>query len=121
AMMGVILAAVDGRVRSCVLMVGGDVVREYMEHVPASLRDFLEPVSPVNFVGRISPRPVFFLNGRHDTTVPATAAELLHQAAGEPKRILWADAGHRLPPEVALQGVDWLVSELGQRSAVSGQ
>jgi uncharacterized protein len=112
AMMGAILAGVDERVRACVFMVGGDVIRDHMEHVPHSLRDFLEPVSPANFVGRISPRPVFFLNGRHDDTVPAAAAELLHGAAREPKRVLWADAGHRLPPEVALQGVDWLVKEL---------
>lgn len=112
AMMGCILAGVDERVRACCLMVGGDLVRGYMERVPAVLRRTLESVSPANFVGRIAPRPVYFLNGRWDSTVPAEAARLLHEAAGEPKEIVWADAGHLLPPDVARLGVEWLTERL---------
>jgi len=112
AMMGSILAGVDERVQACVFMVGGDMVHVYRPHVPVFLRGLLEPVSPANFVARISPRPVFFINGTRDATVPREAATHLHEAAGEPKRILWADAGHILPPEVAAEGVDWLREQL---------
>jgi uncharacterized protein len=115
AMMGTILAGVDERVMACVLVVGGDVIRDNRQHVPAFLHGMLEPVSPVNFVGHISPRPVFFLNGRWDTTVPRSAATLLHEAAGEPKEVLWADAGHILPAEVAAKGVEWLAEQLQPR------
>jgi len=115
AMMGCILAGVDERVGASVFMVGGDMVRDNLHHVPASLRELLEPVSPASFVGRISPRPVLFINGKWDNTVPRSAATLLHEAAGEPKQVIWADAGHTLAPEVAALGVEWLVEQLGQR------
>ena len=114
AMMGSILAGVDERVKASVLMVGGDMVRAHLQRIPGFLRGAAEPFSPVNFVSRISPRPVFFINGKWDSTVPRSAASLLHEAAREPKQVLWADAGHILPPEVAAQGVEWLARELGR-------
>lgn len=119
AMMGAILAGVDGRVKACVLMVGGDMVRASLPYIPVFLRELLDSVSPSRFVGRISPRPVFFINGKWDTTVPRDAAVILHQAAGEPKQVLWADAGHLLPPDAGEQGVDWLVERL-QRNGPAG-
>jgi uncharacterized protein len=113
AMMGAILAGVDKRVKASVLMVGGDMVRASLSHIPPFLRGQLEWASPANFVSQISPRPVFFINGKWDDTVPRAAAELLHGAARQPKQVLWADAGHILPPEVAALGVEWLVEQLG--------
>jgi uncharacterized protein len=112
AMMGTILAGVDERVQACVFMVGGDMVQASLPSVPAFLRPMLESVSPVNYVGQISPRPVLFLNGEWDSTVPRTAATLLHEAAREPKQIVWADAGHLLPEGIAAQGIEWLRERL---------
>lgn len=111
-MMGCILAGVDERVQAAVLMVAGDVVQTNADRIPAFARGMLDPVSPSRFAPRISPRPVFFLNGRYDSTISHRASELLHEAAGEPKKVVWADAGHILPPEIAVQGVDWLVEQL---------
>jgi fermentation-respiration switch protein FrsA (DUF1100 family) len=47
---------------------------------------------PVDEIGRISPRPVFIIQGADDATVPADSAQRLYDAAGEP-RTLWVGAG----------------------------
>lgn len=120
AMMGCILAGVDQRVQASVLMVGGDLAQAHRERLPLPLRGMLDTISPSRYAPRISPRPVFFLNGRHDQTVSEAAARLMHEAAREPKRVLWADAGHHLPPEVAVQGVDWIAEQLRERQISAG-
>jgi dienelactone hydrolase len=48
---------------------------------------------PLHHVGRIAPRPVLFVSATGDPTIPRAAAEALHAAAGEPKQVLWLDAG----------------------------
>src|SRR6185312_341964 len=50
---------------------------------------------PIRYVGRISPRPVFFIHGDRDTIVPVEMSRRLFAAAREPKA-LWIvpGAGH---------------------------
>ncbi len=52
----------------------------------------LSDIRPLAVIGRISPRPVFIIQGDQDNYVPAGSAELLYAAAGEP-RSLWIGAG----------------------------
>ena len=52
----------------------------------------LDLVRPVDDIGRISPRPVFLIQGLGDTMVPADSAEKLYAAAGEPRE-LWTEPG----------------------------
>ncbi len=47
---------------------------------------------PVDDISRISPRPVFILQGADDQTVPPDSGRRLYAAAGEP-RTLWLGAG----------------------------
>jgi dienelactone hydrolase len=50
---------------------------------------------PANYIGRISPRPVFFLNAENDGDfLPETAIRPLHRLAREPKTIRWTPGGH---------------------------
>jgi dienelactone hydrolase len=50
---------------------------------------------PANYVGRISPRPVFFLNAENDGDfLPETAIRPMHRLAREPKTIRWTPGGH---------------------------
>jgi fermentation-respiration switch protein FrsA (DUF1100 family) len=51
-----------------------------------------QAMRPVDEIGRISPRPVFIIQGADDMTVPADSAQRLYNAAGEP-RTLWVGAG----------------------------
>jgi fermentation-respiration switch protein FrsA (DUF1100 family) len=49
----------------------------------ARLSDF----RPVWVVGRVSPRPILIIHGEEDATVPVRHAQLLFDAAGEPREI----------------------------------
>jgi len=50
----------------------------------------LEAVSPLAYIGAISPRPVFLMMGGKDTFVNPKGGKLLYDAAGEPRE-LWFD------------------------------
>jgi fermentation-respiration switch protein FrsA (DUF1100 family) len=50
----------------------------------------LSAVSPVNDIGRISPRPVYIVQGGEDRVAPPDSGERLFNAAREP-RFLWVD------------------------------
>jgi dienelactone hydrolase len=71
-------------------------------------------VDPAHHIGRFAPRPLLFVNAIHDATIPRAAAEALHAAAGEPKRVEWFDCGHSELPGRALKQM-WLFlrGELG--------
>ena len=47
-------------------------------------------VRPVDDIMRISPRPVFLIQGMGDGMVPLNSAERLYEAAGEPRQ-LWTE------------------------------
>ena len=67
---------------------------------PPSIDDWfggLLEMTALEHVGRISPRPILFIHGKEDTTVPVAHASRLYEAAGEPKTlVLLENAGHRL-------------------------
>lgn len=50
----------------------------------------LDEVSPVDEIGKISPRPVYIVQGSKDTVAPPDSGERLFEAAKEP-RYLWTD------------------------------
>ena len=52
------------------------------------------PCDPVQYVGKIAPRPVLFQNGDHDQLIPMAAARALVEAAGEPKEFKVYDSDH---------------------------
>jgi len=62
----------------------------------------LRPMEPLDNIGRVAPIPLVMINGTRDELVPASCAQELHAAAGEPKRIVWLDAAHVNPREPAL-------------------
>ncbi len=53
-------------------------------------------VRPVELVSEIAPRPIFFIHGKLDETIPLEHAYRLHQASQNPQNQLWvvADASH---------------------------
>ncbi len=59
-------------------------------------RGFQE-VSPINFIGKISPRPLLILHGESDELVPPSHARRLYEKAREPKKLILVPGGeHRL-------------------------
>lgn len=129
--LGGILAGVDGRVQAPILIVaGGDwgylfansqhptsvQLREKNPELfknPQRINEVFGPMDPVNWVARISPRPLLMINGKDDQIVPKECTERLFAAAKEPKEILWLDGGHMPQPDAVLRKVDeWLTKHL---------
>jgi hypothetical protein len=109
-------AAVDPRFRNVALMfAGGDVASivgrqvELAASAPAGILTgdvialFLQPIEPLRWIERISPRHVLFVNGLFDDRIPRSSAERLHdrQAAGS-RDVVWLPTGHLEPGDVEL-------------------
>jgi dienelactone hydrolase len=79
-------------------------------------RYFLGVADPVGYVARISPRPVYFQNGKFDVLVPASAGAALQEAAREPKTVTWYDSDHvgidvEHTRRVLADGLKWLLEQ----------
>lgn len=77
-------------------------------------RYFLGVSDPIHYVARISPRPVYFQNGKYDVLVPAAAGMALQNAAKEPKKITWYESDHvginlEHTKRVLEDGLKWLL------------
>ncbi len=105
---GSILSAVEPRIDAAALLVAGgrwDILGRSSYHpearnlrsdglLPTTIRSQLATVEPINFVGHIAPRPLFFANGKLDRIITPRSAQALHDAASQPRQIHWYQAGH---------------------------
>ena len=124
--MGALLAGVERRMKTYVLMVGdgglvahftgpddagfvGRLLRAQRERWLAAMR----PIEPSLFVSRAPPASILFQNGRSDDLVPVRDAQALHAAARDPKTVRWYDAGHGLNPQAFVDQLDWLHRTVG--------
>ncbi|MCX7597817.1 MAG: alpha/beta fold hydrolase [Armatimonadetes bacterium] len=135
AILGTIVTAVEPRVATALLLVGGGDWKKFVQasqhpaaaallpvfEMPEVARE-LATLDPVTYAPYISPRPVWLVNGRQDEIVPALAADALHQACREPKKVVWYDGGHLPPLPVLLQVVpQWMNEVLAPALAAGGQ
>jgi len=67
---------------------------------PSSMEKWLEgfkTVAPIEYIGKIAPRPLLLVHGESDDVVPVEHVERLYAKAGQPKeKIIIPGAGHRL-------------------------
>jgi len=67
---------------------------------PPSIEKWLDgfkTVSPIEYIAKISPKPLLLIQGDQDDVVPVAHAEKLFQCAGQPKElVVLPGAGHRL-------------------------
>jgi hypothetical protein len=54
-------------------------------------------VDPARWVGRMSPRPVTFINTEQDEALPPASVALLHAAARQPNEVIWTKGTHVTP------------------------
>jgi putative redox protein len=83
-----------------------------VEKTRKELRTDLQKLNPLNWAGKISPRPVLIIHGDHDDVVPVQSAYELYENAKEPKKILiFKNADHVIRNnEDAMKAVtDWIV------------
>ena len=122
------VAATDTRINALVILFGGgdiqSLIRTNLDRpvwmtVPAAWlgKVITAPVEPLRYIGEVSPRPIFFLNGTEDLGFPVANVRLLHEAAREPKTIRWIEAGHvminrpEFHDQVTGELVEWLLEQ----------
>jgi uncharacterized protein len=124
--MGVQFAAIEHRIKAAAL-VGGDGGHVMHTTQPGGLpflatlscatraawfREMI-PIEPIRFFGFAKPTPLLLQNGRLDEFISEADAQLLHNAAPEPKKLLWYNAGHNLTQQANFDRHDWLVQQIG--------
>jgi fermentation-respiration switch protein FrsA (DUF1100 family) len=83
---------------------------------PPSLEEWMagfDYIYSLNWVGKISPRPLLIVHGTQDDVVPLDSSRALYERAGEPKDIIIIQgAGHqlRLVNEAMEGALNWLKS-----------
>jgi dipeptidyl aminopeptidase/acylaminoacyl peptidase len=83
---------------------------------PPSLEKWLDgfkAIAPIDFIDKISPKPLLLVHGDKDEVVPVAHAEKLFEKAGQPKKlIILPGAGHRLrQDERAIDAaMKWLIN-----------
>jgi dienelactone hydrolase len=85
----------------------------------------LAPYNPGRWVGRIAPRPLLIVNGRHDPLTTVSSEQALHRAAGKGSVVLWYEGGHNpffVGPQagLVLQRVQKFLEQSLARDAQSG-
>lgn len=124
--MGALFAGIERRLKTAVLVVGnGGLVThstgpedvKFMLTLTCATRVawFREmiPIEPIRFIGLAKPTPLLLQNGQADEFVTTADAQLLHNAAPNPKKTLWYNAGHNLNQQALFDSHDWLTEHLG--------
>jgi hypothetical protein len=82
----VIAHRLKGRIES-------DVLRRLVAWTSARLLA-VESFRPENWLWRISPRKLVFINARDDEQLPLTSVEVLHRSASQPYEVIWTEGQH---------------------------
>jgi dienelactone hydrolase len=82
----VIAHRLKGRIES-------DVLRRLVAWASARLLA-VESFRPENWLSRISPRKLVFINARDDEQLPLTSVEALHRSASQPYEVIWTEGQH---------------------------
>lgn len=130
AMYGAIVAGVDKRVKSYILMapIGSFSYWSLAYWLKKESDTFKEeylralgPVDPITHIPRAAPAALLFQFANSDEHIPKAEALAFSAAASKPKEVKWYDAKHDLLVEAALKDRrEWLTRQLGLARAVGG-
>ena len=117
-MYGAILAGIDHRIRALVLIAGTSCLSDWFllgRKLPADdqnrVKRDLSPLCPILYLPRVT-GPVLLQFGNKDPYVPIKNAQALAEAAPEPKRVRFYDAGHELDGAARVDRLQWLALRL---------
>jgi len=104
ALYGGILAGVEKRIKTFVLMTGMGTFSDWsLKYFPATnangadpYRQALQAVDPIQYVGHAAPSSLLFQFARDDRFISQDAAQEFSNAASEPKQVQFYDAPHSL-------------------------
>jgi dienelactone hydrolase len=121
ALFGGILAGVEDRIKTCVLMAGvGSFTDVAVLNIPQlrgpaldHYRQVLEPIDPLYYIQFAAPAPLLFQFGLQDRSFACAKFIGFATAGSEPKVVKWYHAGHDLPdPGARRDRLDWLRAHL---------
>jgi len=108
---GTILCSVEERIEVPVIVLAGGNLNLMFgkKALSGDTKNYLSIIDPINYVAKISPRPLLMINAEDDDVVPPITSKLLFKAAKKPKEIIWHPARHHtLPIEKAYpEGIQW--------------
>jgi dienelactone hydrolase len=115
---GAILAGVDHRIRSFVLISGGSSpVSAYTKLAAkdqrAALGALLRQTDPLRYVAHAAPSALLIQDGTKDKVVPHAALLALANAASKPKDVRWYPSGHPPSNRMWHDSLRWLSKRLG--------
>lgn len=122
ALVGGVLAGVEKRIRTFILMAGTgsfmDVVSLNMPFLEGPVLEHyaqvIAPIDPIHYVAHAAPAALFFQFGRQDDFTQEQFERMV-EAASEPKLVKWYDADHYLRiAEAQNDRLDWLQTRLLQ-------
>jgi dienelactone hydrolase len=118
AVYGGVLAGVDKRARTYVLIAGAPSFDSWIGLFgsidPKQYLAYVEDIDPVNFVPQAAPASLFFQFGKRDAVVPESLANQYYAAASQPKKIGWYDDLHDMHSDAVRQDHQaWLIDQLG--------
>lgn len=107
------LAGAEDRLRACVLMAGfGELSRGWSPLPDERYTEAMRPYDGIRHMGAAKAAFLFQFATR-DEFISREAARRFHEAAPEPKRIVWYEADHRVGPEALRDRAGWLSERLG--------
>jgi dienelactone hydrolase len=114
---GAIVAGVEPRLRTVVLMSGGATpISSYAGRAPAALRPairrYLGAVDPLRYLPRATGSALLLQDGRRDQIVPRSALDALAHAAPTGTTVRWYDADHGLNANAYHDQLVWLARKL---------
>jgi pimeloyl-ACP methyl ester carboxylesterase len=121
AMYGMVMTGVDHRISVAAFQAGNSRFSDWFLYNQPKLTpeekqrvmDRLAPVDPVRFIGLLAGKPVLLQFSKQDFYVPLDRAQAIVDAAKEPKRVLYYDAGHGLNEQAVRDRVAFLIEKLG--------
>ncbi len=115
-MIGTVFCAVEPRIKVPVIaLAGGNFNLMYGQSmISDEVLNYLSIIDPINFVDKISPRPLLLLNADQDEVIPPMMTKLLYRRAQDPKSIIWYPSTHKKLPLVPsyTAGIDWIDTHL---------
>jgi len=112
---GTVFCGVDERVEVPVICIAGGGLRAMsgVDGFGDEITSMMAPIEPLNFVGKISPRPLLFINAEDDEVIPKPMAMLLHAKADEPKKVIWYKSKHHVNPYDSFNdSAEWLIQNM---------
>jgi len=108
APVSIVAGGIDERIAAVGALYGGGNIRRMVTSVTGSsiagwtAGMLLAPVEPLDYVARISPRPLLMINSPEDEFIPYICTEQLYQKAGKPKKLIPLNTDHVLPDKPEL-------------------